>query len=100
MDVVAVPNVCGTDVKKTSNFALKPLKLTVFPASEADLAQVPTTPVLASQRTPKDFRNPIFKRDRPLRCASGYAAEFPNTPIVITDLPIALHAEDLRLSLR
>ena len=39
MDVLAVPNVCGADVMKTSNFALKPLKLTVFAATEADLAR-------------------------------------------------------------
>jgi hypothetical protein len=56
---------------------------------------VPTTPVLASQRAPKDFRNPIIERDRPLRLDSGYVVEFPNTPIVIADLPIVLDAEDL-----
>src|SRR5260370_1031675 len=61
MDVLAVPNVCGADVMKTSNFALKPLKLTVFAATEADLAQVPKTPTLASQRTPKDFKNSAIK---------------------------------------
>ena len=74
MDVLAVPNVCGADVMKTSNFALKPLKLTVFAATEADLAQVPKTPVLASQRTPKDFRNPTIKTDRPLRRDPAYRA--------------------------
>ena len=67
MDVLAVPNVCGADVMKTSNFALKPLKLTVFAATAADLARVPNTPTLASQRTPKDFKNPAIKSDRPLR---------------------------------
>ena len=30
VDVLAVPNVCGADVMRTSNFALKPVKLTVF----------------------------------------------------------------------
>ena len=68
MDVLAVPNVCGADVMRTSNFALKPLKLTVFAATEADLARVPKTPVLASQRTPKDFRNPD-DQDRPAAAA-------------------------------
>ena len=37
MDVLAVPNVCGSDVMRTSNFSLKPIKLTVFAATEADL---------------------------------------------------------------
>ena len=77
MDVLAVPNVCGADVMKTSNFALKPLKLTVFAATEADLARVPKTPTLASQRTPKDFRNPAIKSDRPLRRDPGLQAGIP-----------------------
>ncbi|MCR6656498.1 MAG: urea carboxylase-associated family protein [Opitutus sp.] len=54
-DVLAVPNVCGADVMRTSNFSLKPIKLTVFEATEADMASVPPTPVLRSQRTPKRF---------------------------------------------
>jgi uncharacterized protein len=97
MDVLAVPNVCGADVMKTSNFALKPLKLTVFAATAADLAQVPNTPKLASQRTPKDFRNPAIKSDRPLRRDPAYRAEFPNTPIVITELPISLAPDELAM---
>jgi uncharacterized protein len=94
MDVLAVPNVCGADVMRTSNFALKPLKLTVFAATEADLARVPKTPVLRSQRTPKDFRNPTIKADRALRRDSSYRSEFPNTPIRITELPVELSAEE------
>ncbi|QDW40034.1 urea carboxylase-associated family protein [Bradyrhizobium sp. KBS0727] len=97
MDVLAVPNVCGADVMKTSNFALKPLKLTVFAATAADIAAVPKTPVLASQRTPKDFRNSTIKTDRPLRRDPAYRAEFPNTPIVVTELPIALSPDELAL---
>jgi hypothetical protein len=97
MDVLAVPNVCGADVMRTSNFALKPLKLTVFAATEADLARVPKTPVLASQRTPKDFRNPTIKVDRPLRRDPAYTPEFPNTPIRMTELPVVLSAEELAI---
>ena len=97
MDVLAVPNVCGADVMKTSNFALKPLKLTVSTATETDLAKVPNTPNLASQRTPKDFRNSIIKTDRPLRRDPSYAPDFPNTPIVVTDLPVALDAAELAM---
>jgi uncharacterized protein len=79
---------------RTSNFALKPLKLTVFAATDADLARVPKTPTLASQRTPKDFRNPTIKTDRPLRRDPAYKSEFPNTPIRITELPVVLSAEE------
>src|SRR5260370_15876494 len=67
MDVLAVPNVCGADVMKTSNFALKPLKLTVFAATDADLAKVPSVPQLASPCTPNDFRNPALKTAQPPR---------------------------------
>src|SRR6201993_4789412 len=48
IDVLAVTNVCGADVMRTSNFSLKPLRLTVFAATSADLARVPNTPVLKS----------------------------------------------------
>jgi hypothetical protein len=82
---------------KTSNFALKPLKLTVFAATEADLAQVPSVPKLASQRTPRDFKNAAIKSDRPLRRDPTYKAEFPNTPIVLTELPISFAPDELAI---
>ena len=94
MDVLAVPNVCGADVMRTSNFSLKPIKLTVYEAAEAELAQVPTVPVLRSQRTPKDFRNSKIKVDRPLRRDPAYVPEFPNVPLVAEDLAVALSAEE------
>jgi hypothetical protein len=69
----------------------------VFAATEADLARVPNTPVLASQRTPKDFRNPTIKSDRPLRRDPTYQPEFPNTPIRITELPVTLSEDEVAL---
>jgi uncharacterized protein YcgI (DUF1989 family) len=97
MDVLAVPNVCGADVMRTSNFSLKPIKLTVFTATAADLAQVPEVPKLASQRTPKDFKNPTIKADRQLRRDPAYKAEFPNTPIAIAELPVPLSADEMAM---
>jgi uncharacterized protein len=97
MDVLAVPNVCGADIMRTSNFSLKPIKLTVFAATAADLAQVPEVPKLASQRTPKDFRNPTIKADRQLRRDPSYKPEFPNTPITVTELPVPLSAEEMAM---
>ena len=41
VDMLAVPNVCGADVMRTSNFFLKPVKVQVLQATEADLARVP-----------------------------------------------------------
>ena len=97
MDVLAVPNVCGSDVMRTSNFSLKPIRLTVFEATPADLAAVPKVPVLKSQRTPKDFRNPVIKADRELRRDPAYAPEFANVPIRVSDVPIALSAEEFAM---
>jgi uncharacterized protein len=97
MDVLAVPNVCGADVMRTSNFSLKSIKLTVFTATQADLATVPKVPTLRSQRTPGQFRNPNIKVDRPLRRDPSYAPEFPNVPIVVSDLRVSLSAEEVEL---
>lgn len=90
VDVLAVPNVCGADVMRTSNFALKPIKLTIFEATDADLASVPKTPILRSQRTPADFRQPTIKADRELYRDPNYVPAFTNVPIRIEDLTIEL----------
>ena len=97
VDVLAIPNVCGADVMRTSNFALKPIKLTVFEATEADLAAVPKVPILKSQRTPKDFRNAAIKADRALVRDPAYVAEFVNVPVVVEDVAVALTAEEAAL---
>ena len=67
---------------RTSNFGLKPIRLTIFEATGADLAAVPKTPILKSQRTPADFRQPNIKADRELRRDTAYRPEFTNVPIV------------------
>ena len=89
-DVLAVPNVCGADVMRTSNFSLKPIKLTVLEATEADLAAVPKTPILRSQRTPADFRQPTIKADRALYRDPTYTPAFTNVPLRLEDLTIEL----------
>jgi uncharacterized protein YcgI (DUF1989 family) len=94
VDVLAVPNVCGADVMRTSNFSLKAIKLTVFEATDADMASVPKVPVLKSQRTPKDFRNPTIKADRALTRDPAYVAQFTNVPIVLEELAVTLTAEE------
>jgi uncharacterized protein len=94
VDVLAVPNVCGADVMRTSNFSLKPIKLTIFEATEADLAAVPKTPILRSQRTPADFRQPVIKADRELYRDPKYTAAFTNVPIRLEDLTVELTEEE------
>jgi uncharacterized protein len=94
VDVLAVPNVCGADVMRTSNFSLKPIKLTVLEATQAEIDSVPKVPVLRSQRTPKDFRNPNVKATRELRRDPSYVPEFTNVPLVLQELSVRLTAEE------
>jgi len=95
VDTLAVPNVCGADVMRTSNFFLKPVKVQLLQASEADLAKVPPVPVLASQRTPADFRNARIKADRALQRDPDYRPAFLNTPLDIEEVVVDLDDAEL-----
>ncbi len=75
---------------RTSNFSLKPIKLTVFEATEIDLDAVPKTPVLKSQRTPGQFRQPTIKADRALVRDQAYVAEFLNVPLRVEQVTVSL----------
>ena len=44
-------------------------------ATDVGMAAAPNTPILKSQRKPKDFRNPTIKTDRRLTRDSSYVAE-------------------------
>ena len=61
VDVLAVPNVCGADVMRTSNFALKPIRLTVLEATEAEIAAAPRTPILEEPAHADRFPEPAIK---------------------------------------
>ncbi|MFA6264160.1 MAG: urea carboxylase-associated family protein [Pseudolabrys sp.] len=89
-DVLAIPNVCGADVMMTSDFELKPLKLSVFEASDADWAKVNEPPRLKNQRNPEMFRIKNIKADRPLCRDGSYEPEFTNVPIEISEVEIEL----------
>jgi len=97
VDVLAVPNVCGADIMRTSNFALKPIRLSVFEATEADIAATPKTPILKSQRTPKDFRNSTIKASRALERDPDYVAQFVNFPIVLEEVSVELTPEEAEM---
>jgi uncharacterized protein YcgI (DUF1989 family) len=97
MDVLAVPNICGADVMRTSNFALKPVRLQVSRASPRDLARVPPLPTYSSQRTPADFKVSTIKSERALRRDPAYVPEFTNVPLRLSDHDIPLDAADLAL---
>lgn len=90
MDVLAVPNVCGDDVMGTNDFSLKPIRLTLFEGSEADMQLVPQWPSFKCQRSPTDFKVKSIKADRVLRRDSSYAPEFLNIPIHMAEIPVSL----------
>lgn len=94
IDLLAVPNVCGSDLMKTSNFFLKPIKVQVLNASERDKASVPSLPSYATQRTPAQFRQPNIKSDRPLRRDPDYLPQFANTPLLASTHDISLGEAD------
>ena len=94
MDVLAVPNVCGADVMRTSNFSLKPLKAQIWSASERALASVPPLASYSNQRTPADFRQPNIRTERALRRDPGYQASFTNVPLRISPLELALSEQE------
>jgi len=97
MDLLAVPNVCGADIMRTSNFALKPVKLSVYRASARDLARVPTLRHYATQRTPADFKLAQIKADRELKRDPSYRPQFTNVPICLSDWDIRLDDADYAL---
>ncbi|MEZ2408597.1 hypothetical protein GGC47_003654 [Bosea sp. OAE752] len=97
MDVLAVPNICGADVMRTSNFSLKPARISILQATEADLDAVPVLPVWRTQRTVADFRQQRIKADRELRRDSTYVAEFVNAPIRTTTVEVPLDEDEQAL---
>ena len=97
MDVLAVTNVCGADVMRTSNFALKPIRLSVRQATDAERAAAPPTPILRSQRTPESFRVRNIKADRELRADPTYRPEFKNVPLMVEDVPVELSANEMAI---
>jgi uncharacterized protein len=90
IDLLVVPNICGDDLSVTNNFALKPVKISLFHASEAERRAVPAWRKLPSQRTPADFKQKTIKADRALRRDPAYVGEFTNTPIRELDIRVRL----------
>jgi len=97
MDVLAVPNICGADVMRTSNFAIRPAKVQIFAASDADLAAVPPLRSWRTQRTVADFKVKAIRTERKLARDPDYRAEFINTPIEYEPIEITLDAEERAL---
>src|SRR5581483_6218948 len=94
IDVLAVPNVCGSDLTLSSNFCFTPLRIKIFEASAEDLTAPPQWPKFRNQRTPADFRKSQIKADRNLTRDPNYHSEFTNVPIQLHDVPVTLSAEE------
>jgi len=94
MDVLAVPNICGADVMKTSNFAIKPVLVQRYRASAADVAAVPALTAYDTQRTVSQFRQPEIKATRPLERDESYVPAFVNAPIVYEPVDVTLSAAE------
>jgi hypothetical protein len=95
MDVLAVPNVCGADVMMTSDFELKPLKLTVFEGVDRDWSRISEPPRLKNQRSPSEFKVKNIKADRELYRDSSYRPEFTNVPLQISELEVNLTDDEI-----
>jgi uncharacterized protein YcgI (DUF1989 family) len=98
-DILAVPNVCGADIFSTSNFELKPLKVQVQEATDAEKERwlQPADRQYRNQRTPADFKIKEIKATRELVRDEGYSPEWPVYPIVKQPIEVELSDEDLEL---
>lgn len=100
MDVLAVPNVCGSgDVSNTSNFWFHPIKIEVRDATAStlkvvDVLQARHTGYL-NQRKPEQYRVQDPRTDRELRRNPHYEPRFVNFPLKITEFEIELTASDI-----
>jgi hypothetical protein len=94
IDVLAVPNVCGADVMMTSDFELKPLKLTVFEAADRDWDSVVEPPKWRNQRSVSDFKVQNIKADRELSADRSYKPSFTNVPLGLSEIEVALSDEE------
>ena len=105
-DVLAVPVICGSgDVRPTSNFSFKPLRVQVFessPDTEGIVRRVHQRyGSYRSQRTVDQFRVREIKSDRELRPVPGWEPHPVNYPIRVENITVELsppeHAAALRL---
>jgi uncharacterized protein YcgI (DUF1989 family) len=100
MDVLAVPNVCGSgDVSNTSNFWFRPIRITVRDATGEtrlvvdDLRQKHTG--FRNQRTPDQFKVKHKQEDRACRRDPHYKPEYVNFPLKIHNVEVELTEADL-----
>ncbi len=102
MDVLAVPNVCGSgDVSNTSNFWFRPVKIEIREATDATRAAAEKVRAqntgYQNQRTPDQFRVSAIRTERALTPDPDFRPRFVNTPMRIETVEIAVDDEDVTL---
>jgi uncharacterized protein YcgI (DUF1989 family) len=99
MDVLAVPNVCGSgDVSNTSNYWFRPIKIEVREATDwtraaAERIRAQNTGYV-NQRTPNQFRVSEIRTARELTPTPEFEHQFVNTPMEIESFDVELDVED------
>lgn len=93
MDVLAIPNVCGDDYGKSSNYWLRPLRAIVMEATEDDAA--------STARMTDEANSAVLEVEEqappiPLRKDVGYTPSFPHLPI--TEMTYEVELDDQQLS--
>jgi uncharacterized protein YcgI (DUF1989 family) len=96
-DCLVVVSVCGADVFNTSNFSLKPLRLTVRAGTADERAEwlLPEERRFANQRVVDDFKIKEIRTERELSRDPTYVADWPRFPITMTSVDVELTDEEL-----
>ncbi len=100
MDVLAVPNVCGSgDVSNTSNFWFRPVQIVARDATPhtqklVDQLRAKHTGYI-NQRKPEQFKVRHKQEDRACRRDPHYVPEYVNFPLQIEEVEIELTDADL-----
>lgn len=94
-DVLAVPNVCGSDTSPVSNFSLKPVKMTILESTPEDRHRwLLAERQFGNQRTPDTFKVKEIKATRELVRDPGYRPDWPVYPICEAVIEVELTQEE------
>ena len=100
MDVLAVPNVCGSgDVSNTSNFFFRPVRIETRAATEATRALTERLRAkhtgYINQRRPEQFKVRHRQEDRACRRDDSYTPDYVNFPLRIEEIDLPMTEADI-----
>lgn len=98
-DILAVPIVCGAALWPTSNYELKPLRVSILEATDEEKAKwlLPEGRRYRNQRVPADFINQEIRTSRELSLDPNYRPAFRNYPITSRDIEVEFDPEEYAL---